>query len=79
VGDIVEFENESKAYLMLCNDVVKTCERLLPKELPGSGLTVSKFHGDDDEGVFTSIPEGGQLVQDMSIKRLDKRQQKQKK
>jgi hypothetical protein len=70
VGDIVEV-NSKTAYLAVAPEIARVCSRLLPKELPGAGVTVSVL----DPGEV--IPDDGEL-QDMDMKRLDKRAQKRK-
>lgn len=72
VGDVVVFLDRSMtAYLAVAPDVAKVCSRLLPKELPGTGVTVTELEAGE------VIPEGGE-VQDMELKRIDKREQKRK-
>eukprot|EP00547_Thalassionema_nitzschioides_P013818 CAMPEP_0194248490 /NCGR_PEP_ID=MMETSP0158-20130606/18491_1 /TAXON_ID=33649 /ORGANISM="Thalassionema nitzschioides, Strain L26-B" /LENGTH=220 /DNA_ID=CAMNT_0038984799 /DNA_START=70 /DNA_END=729 /DNA_ORIENTATION=- len=66
VGDIIE--DGPTAFLVVDPDIAKTCSRLLPKELPGSGVTVEELVPGDEV-----IPDGGTL-QDMEIQRLDKRE-----
>uniref|UniRef100_A0A7S4QHT0 Uncharacterized protein n=1 Tax=Ditylum brightwellii TaxID=49249 RepID=A0A7S4QHT0_9STRA len=72
VGDIIIEGGGSTAFLVVDPDIAKTCSRLLPKELPGSGVTVEVLVPGDD-----AIPGEGAL-QDMEIQRLDKREQKRK-
>lgn len=79
VGDVVVDNATGNAVAWLAVDpaVVKTCARLLPKELPGVGIVVEETTGggvDDDDGDVW-IPNAGEL-QDMELQRLDKRQQK---
>jgi len=71
VGDIVVHSDDGSVYLVVSPDVAKICTRLLPKEIRGTGVTVSAL--EPGEGV----PEGGEL-QDMEMQRLDKRAQKRK-
>jgi RNA-binding protein YlmH len=69
VGDIVV--HPLGCYIVVSPTVAKQCMRLLPKEIVGTGVTVTAL----DPG--ETIPEGGEL-QDMVVQRLDKRQQKGK-
>ena len=75
VGDVtIVKDNGETVYLAVVPDVAKTCTRLLPKVLPGAGLTVYVLDREEDE---PWIPAGGE-IQDMEIKRLDKREQKKR-
>eukprot|EP00816_Leptocylindrus_hargravesii_P007763 CAMPEP_0196819268 /NCGR_PEP_ID=MMETSP1362-20130617/69797_1 /TAXON_ID=163516 /ORGANISM="Leptocylindrus danicus, Strain CCMP1856" /LENGTH=227 /DNA_ID=CAMNT_0042197687 /DNA_START=53 /DNA_END=736 /DNA_ORIENTATION=- len=70
VGD-VRVVDDAVVYLAVDPDVAKICCRLLPKELPGAGVTVSVL-GEDDV-----VPDGGS-IQSLDVQRLDKREQKRK-
>lgn len=70
VGDVRVVDNAA-VYLTVDPEVTKVCCRLLPKELPGAGVTVLVL-GDDD-----AVPEGGS-VQSLDVQRLDKRERKRK-
>lgn len=69
VGDII-IDNNDMVYLAVDPSVTKKIVRLLPKVLPGTGITISELEN------LSIIPEGN--VQAMDIQRLDKRQQKQR-
>jgi RNA-binding protein YlmH len=69
VGDVLVVDNEI-VYMAVDPTVAKICSRLLPKELSGTGVTVSALESDE------VVPDGGTL-QDMTFQRLDKRSQKQ--
>ena len=69
VGDIVV--HPLGCYIVVSPTVAKQCMRLLPKEIVGTGVTVTALEPGE------TIPEGGEL-QDMVVQRLDKRQQKGK-
>ena len=64
VGDILVVEGTS-VFMAVDPSVAKSCSRLLPKQLPGAGVTVSLLGSDD------SIPNGGEL-QTMEFQQLDK-------
>eukprot|EP00592_Proboscia_alata_P011121 CAMPEP_0194366000 /NCGR_PEP_ID=MMETSP0174-20130528/14011_1 /TAXON_ID=216777 /ORGANISM="Proboscia alata, Strain PI-D3" /LENGTH=223 /DNA_ID=CAMNT_0039140939 /DNA_START=43 /DNA_END=714 /DNA_ORIENTATION=- len=70
VGDILVVDGSS-VFMAVDPSVAKSCSRLLPKQLPGAGVTVSLLESDD------SIPNDGEL-QNMDFQRLDKRSQKRK-
>jgi hypothetical protein len=74
VGDIVVVRNTKTAYLVVDPEIAKVCSRLLPKELPGAGVTVSALEPGDD----VAFPPDDSELQDMDLKRLDKRAQKRK-
>jgi hypothetical protein len=69
VGDVV-VEGDT-VYLVVAPEVAKQCSRLLPKELKGTGVTVSTLEPGD------YLPYDGEL-QDMELGRLDKRALKYK-
>jgi len=74
VGDILVVEKEAAVYIAVNPDSVKSCIRLLPKELPGTGVTVTHLDEEEDlAAAMMAIDGGGEVVQDMEIKRLDKR------
>ena len=69
-------ENESTVYLAVTPESEKTCARLLPKELPGTGVTVSTLSKQEmDDEMATISDTDGQIVEDMEVQRLDKRKQ----
>jgi len=70
VGDVVVM-NGSTTYLVVDPEIQKTCSRLLPKQLVGTGITVTALMPGE------SVPDGGDL-QDMELQRLDKRSQKKR-
>mmetsp|Transcript_59500 Transcript_59500/g.66586 ORF Transcript_59500/g.66586 Transcript_59500/m.66586 type:complete len:315 (-) Transcript_59500:7-951(-) len=73
VGDIyIVGENTCHIFLVVNPTIVKTCIRLLPKELPGSGVTVTQLEYEE----IKLIPNNGKVIEDMELKRLDKRAQK---
>jgi len=73
VGDIyIVGENTCHIFLAVNPSIVKTCIRLLPKELPGSGVTVTQLEYEE----IKLIPNNGKVIEDMELKRLDKRAQK---
>jgi len=74
VGDIyIVGENDNIVYVAVNPTIVKTCIRLLPKELPGSGVTVTQILEIEE---IKLIPNNGKVVEDMELKRLDRRAQK---
>lgn len=84
VGDVVVDSTgfgSTVAYVAVDPAVVKTCQRLLPKELPGVGVTVEELMvtDDDDENDNENayLPDTG-VLQDMEFQRLDKRSQKKR-
>jgi hypothetical protein len=76
VGDIVVDRNTKTAYLVVDPEIAKICSRLLPKELPGAGVTVSALEAPGDDDV--AFPPDDSELQDMDLKRLDKRAHKRK-
>jgi RNA-binding protein YlmH len=70
VGDIV-VHPQLGCYIVVSPTIAKQCIRLLPKEIVGTGVTVTALDAGE------TIPDGGEL-QDMVVQRLDKRQQKGK-
>ncbi len=76
VGDAFVVENEQTVYLAVTPDSEKTCSRLLPKELPGTGVTVSTLSKQDmDDEMATISDTDGEIVEEMEVQRLDKRKQ----
>lgn len=76
VGDVFVVENESTVYLAVTPESEKTCARLLPKELPGTGVTVSTLSKQDMDDEMAAISDtDGQIVDEMEVQRLDKRKQ----
>ena len=74
VGDILIVERKKSVYLVVSNPTtVKTCIRLLPKEVPGSGVTVTQLDYNDMESMMSIPINDGEVVEDMELKRLDKR------
>jgi phosphatidate phosphatase APP1 len=52
----------------------KTCVRLLPKELPGAGVTVTKLSREDLDAEMEAISDSdGMVLEDMEVQRVDKR------
>ncbi len=74
VGDVVLVENESTVYLAVDPETEKTCSRLLPKELPGMGVTVSKLTKEELDAELATVSDE-RLVEDMEVQRVDKRKQ----
>jgi RNA-binding protein YlmH len=66
VGDVVVADQV--IYLAVAPEVAKQCTRLLPKEVVGAGVTVNALEPGEP------MPDDGEL-QDMELKRLDKRAQ----
>jgi RNA-binding protein YlmH len=66
VGDVVDAEGV--IYMAVTPEVAKQCQRLLPKQIVGAGVSVKPL--DPDE----AMPEDGELL-DMDVQRLDKRAQ----
>jgi hypothetical protein len=66
VGDVVVADQF--IYLAVTPEVAKQCTRLLPKEVVGAGVTVVALEPGEP------MPDDGEL-QDMDLKRLDKRAQ----
>jgi RNA-binding protein YlmH len=78
VGDIFLVQNDSVVYLAVNPESEKTCIRLLPKELPGVGVTVTKLSKEEMDADMAVLSDGdGMIVDDMEVQRVDKRQQKQ--
>ena len=76
VGDVFVVENESTVYLAATPESEKTCARLLPKELPGTGVTVSTLSKQEMDDEMAAISDtDGQIVDEMEVQRLDKRKQ----
>lgn len=74
VGDIFLVDKESSAYLAVSPESEKTCTRLLPKELPGTGVTVTKMRKEEMDAEMATIGDGdGEVVEDMEVQRVDKR------
>ena len=73
VGDILIVENKKSVYIAVNPTIVKTCIRLLPKEIPGSGVTVTQLDYNDIESMMSIPIDDGEVVEDMELKRLDKR------
>jgi len=74
VGDIFLVSNQSTAYLAVVPESEKTCMRLLPKELPGTGVTVTKLTKEDMEDSIAGIGDSeGDMLQNMEVQRIDKR------
>jgi hypothetical protein len=74
VGDILIVERKKSVYLVVSNPTtVKTCIRLLPKEVPGSGVTVTQLDYNDIDSIMSIPINEGEVVEDMELKRLDKR------
>jgi type III secretory pathway component EscU len=73
VGDILIVERKKSVYLVVNPTMVKTCIRLLPKEVPGSGVTVTQLDYNDMESMMSIPINDGEVVEDMELKRLDKR------
>jgi hypothetical protein len=73
VGDILIVENKKSVYIAVNPIIVKTCIRLLPKEIPGSGVTVTQLDYNDIESMMSIPINDGEVVEDMELKRLDKR------
>jgi RNA-binding protein YlmH len=66
VGDVLLADGT--IYLAVTPEVAKQCTRLLPKEVVGAGVMVKALEPGE------AMPEDGEL-QDMEVKRLDKRAQ----
>jgi RNA-binding protein YlmH len=66
VGDVVLADQ--LIYLAVTPEVAKSCTRLFPKEVVGAGVTVQALEAGEP------MPNDGEL-QDMELKRLDKRAQ----
>ena len=66
VGDIVIEEDTDCAFLMVSKKTVRQCVRLLPKELKGTGITITEM----ESGEY--IPYDG-VKQDMELGTIDKR------
>jgi RNA-binding protein YlmH len=66
VGDVVDAEGV--IYMAVTPEVAKQCQRLLPKQVVGAGVSVKPLEPDE------AMPEDGEL-QDMDVQRLDKRAQ----
>ena len=74
VGDVLLVGNDSTAYLAVTPESEKTCTRLLPKELPGTGVIVTKLSREDMETEMATIGDSdGEILQDMQVQRVDKR------
>lgn len=74
VGDVLLVPNESLAYLTVTPESEKTCTRLLPKELPGTGVTVTKLSKEEMDAEMATISDSdAEVVQDMQVQRVDKR------
>lgn len=73
VGDVLLVENESLVYLAVDPESEKTCSRLLPKELPGTGVTVAKLSREEMDADLAGVD--GMVVDDMEVQRVDKRKQ----
>jgi len=74
VGDVVLVENESTVYLAVDPESEKICSRLLPKELPGTGVTVSKLTKEELDTEMATVSDEI-IVEDMEVQRVDKRKQ----
>eukprot|EP00747_Dinoflagellata_sp_TGD_P206830 gnl/TRDRNA2_/TRDRNA2_80475_c0_seq2.p1 gnl/TRDRNA2_/TRDRNA2_80475_c0~~gnl/TRDRNA2_/TRDRNA2_80475_c0_seq2.p1 ORF type:complete len:304 (-),score=54.66 gnl/TRDRNA2_/TRDRNA2_80475_c0_seq2:45-956(-) len=66
IGDVVVFPDDGVVYMVVDPGATKTVMRLLPKEVPGTGVSISQLEPGE------AIPEGGE-VQQMILQRLDKR------
>jgi len=74
VGEVFLVSNESTAYLAVVPESEKSCVRLLPKELPGTGVTVTKLSREEMDAEMAAISDSdGEVVQDMEVQRIDKR------
>jgi hypothetical protein len=74
VGDVFLVSNESTVYLAVAPESEKTCVRLLPKELPGAGVTVTKLSREDLDAEMEAISDSdGMVLEDMEVQRVDKR------
>ncbi len=73
VGDVLLVENESFVYLAVDPESEKICARLLPKELPGTGVTVTKLSREELDAEMAGVD--GMVVDDMEVQRVDKRKQ----
>mmetsp|Transcript_84781 Transcript_84781/g.171927 ORF Transcript_84781/g.171927 Transcript_84781/m.171927 type:complete len:289 (-) Transcript_84781:427-1293(-) len=74
VGDVLVVENESTVYLAVNPEAEKICRRLLPKELPGTGVTVVQLSREElDAAMATLGDDDGKIVEDMEVQRVDKR------
>ena len=74
VGDVFVVSNESTVYLALAPESEKTCVRLLPKELPGTGVTVTKLSKEDMDAEMEAISDSdGIVLEDMEVQRVDRR------
>ena len=76
VGDIFVVEDESTVYLAVDPESEKPCTRLLPKELPGTGVTVTTLSKEAMDAEMATIgDENGVVVEEMEVQRVDKRNQ----
>ena len=76
VGDVSLVEGNGSVFLAVAPESEKPCIRLLPKELPGNGVTVTKLSRDEMDTEMAGISESdGEVVQDMQTQRVDKRKQ----
>ena len=77
VGDIV-VNADDEVVIVADASVVKNLKRLLPKVLPGNGVSIEEFSDDGLPSIVDYLKDvySNGSIQDMVWKRLDKRQQK---
>jgi RNA-binding protein YlmH len=74
VGDVLVVVNQATVYLAVAPESSKVCTRLLPKELPGTGVTVTSVSRDELDSELTDISDSdGMVVDNMEVQRVDKR------
>ena len=74
VGDVFVVSNDSTVYLAVSPESEKTCVRLLPKEVPGTGVTVTKLSKEDMDAEMEAISDSdGIVLEDMEVQRVDRR------
>ena len=77
VGDIV-VKTDDEVAIVADTSVVKNLKRLLPKVLPGKGVSIEEYSDDGLPSIIDYLNDvySNGSIQDMVWKRLDKRQQK---